>query len=77
MKKCTPKEWRSQKIETIDKAKIIYKDGLEFTGTLFFTEEGSWDEDDTPEFSMITDNGLILDDPLEKVAYIIDLDERN
>ena len=56
MKKYTPNECRSQGIETIDNAKIIYKDGLEFKGSLFFTEEGLWDEDNTPEFSMITDN---------------------
>ena len=56
MKKYTPNECRSQRIEIIDNAKIIYKDGLEFKGSLFFTEEGLWDEDNTPEFSMITDN---------------------
>ena len=48
MKKYTPNECRSQGIETIDNAKIIYKDGLEFKGSLFFTEEGLWDEDNTP-----------------------------
>lgn len=59
-------------IGEIANASILTTDGTRYKGRLLLVPEGSWDEDDIPQFNMITKEG-ILEDNLEEIVEIVDL----
>ena len=73
MERLTPE--RMLERDYVKHGTVVFKEGQTFTGKVMMVPEGSWDEDDTPQIDIHTDEGLYIEDLLSEVAYVLVLDD--